>query len=176
MALESEKKFIVEPPESWTDLSHMFDDMIDILQISQTYLEPKGDEPSERVRETISGLDKSNKAVYHLNKKYYIKPGVNEEKEYEISKSEYKKLLKNCLKDKCEVKKTRFVFKYKGQIFELDIFKDHLSGLAILEIELINIKDEVKLPPFLKVIKEVTGSKQFNNFQLADKRLHNDEN
>ena len=174
MAIESERKYIVEPPKSWTDLSHMFDDMIDILHISQTYLEPKGDEPSERVRETISGLGKSNKAIYHLNKKYPIKPGVHEEKEHEISKSEYQKSLKEGRKDKCEVKKTRFVFKYEGQIFELDIFKDHLSGLAILEIELRNIKDEVKLPPFLKVIKEVTNNKDFNNFSLADKRLHKD--
>jgi len=75
--------------------------------------------------------------------------------------------------DKVEIQKTRFVFKFNDQVFELDVFKGPLKGLAILEIELEDMDDTVELPPFLKVIKEVTKDKKFNNFSLADKKLHN---
>ena len=51
------------------------------------------------------------------------------------------------------------------------MFKGHLKGLAILEIELDDKDDTVELPPFLPVIKEVTDDKKFTNFSLADKKL-----
>ena len=44
--------------------------------------------------------------------------------------------------------------------------------MAILEIELEDINDKVELPSFLKVIKEVTEDKRFSNFNLANKKLH----
>ena len=170
---EAERKYIVEVPSSWSKLSEMFDGMMDILKIEQTYLEPEGDEPSPRVRKTVHGLNGED-VEYHFNQKKPVKPGVHEEKEYEITKAQYEKHLKDARKDKSEVQKTRFVFKYNDQVFELDIFKKHLSGLAILEIELSSISDKVELPPFLKVIKDVTTDKKFNNYNLATKELHQD--
>lgn len=69
------------------------------------------------------------------------------------------------------MEKTRFVFDWHEQRFELDVFKGHLKGLAIMEIELDDKDDTVELPPFINVIKEVTKDKRFNNFSLADKKL-----
>ena len=54
--IESERKFLVKFPTSWSVLSELFDNLIDIWRIHQTYLKPEGDEPSARVRKTISGL------------------------------------------------------------------------------------------------------------------------
>lgn len=170
--LEIERKFLVKFPTSWSALSEMFDDLMDVKRISQTYLIPEKDQPSARVRKTIEGLTGDTDTVYHYNQKKPVDSGVHEELEKEISKSQYEKFLKKSHPDKIAVEKTRFVFKYNDQIFELDVFKGPLKGLAILEIELEDKNDTVELPPFLKVIKEVTKDKKFTNFALADKKLH----
>lgn len=170
--LEIERKFLVKFPTSWSALAELFDGIVDVKRISQTYLEPEEDEPSARVRKTVEGLTGDTETVYHRNQK---KPtgdtGVHEETESEITEKEYNQALKHANPDKCAVEKTRFVFKWHDQVFELDLFKGHLKGLAILEIELKDKDDKVELPPFLKVIKEVTKDKKFNNFSLADKKL-----
>ena len=170
--LEIERKFLVKFPKSWGALSEMFDDLIDVKRISQTYLYPKGDQPAVRVRKTVQGLTGDTDVVYHTNKKVMLEKGVHEETEKEISRSEYLRKLKEADPSKVEIRKTRFVFKYKNQVFELDVFKDSLLGLAILEIELKDKSQEVDLPPFLKTFKEVTNDSRFNNFNLASKSLH----
>jgi CYTH domain-containing protein len=170
--IESERKFLVKFPKSWIDLMGIFDDLIDVKRIWQTYLKPDNDEPSGRVRKTIEGLIGDKDIVYHYNQKKHIEAGVHKEKEYEITKAQYEKYLKKAHPNKVEISKTRFVFKYNDQTFELDVFKGPLKGLAILEIELDDIDDTVELPPFLKVIKEVTKDERFANYFLADKKLH----
>jgi CYTH domain-containing protein len=171
--LEIERKFLVKFPTSWSDLAELFDGIVDVKRISQTYLVAEKGEPSARVRKTVEGLTGDTDTVYHRNSK---KPtgdtGVHEETESEISDKEYQKALKKASPDKCSVEKTRFVFKWHDQVFELDLFKGHLKGLAILEIELEDKDDKVELPPFLKIVKEVTEDKRFNNFSLASKEIH----
>jgi|SRR5277367_4309337 len=170
--LEIERKFLIKFPSSWSALAELFDGIVDVKRISQTYLKPEKGEPSPRVRKTVEGLSGETDTVFHFNQK---KPtgdtGVHEETEHEISEKEYEKSLKKASPDKCAVEKTRFVFKWHDQVFELDLFKGHLKGLAILEIELDDKDDTVELPPFLKVLKEVTKDKRFTNFSLADKKL-----
>jgi CYTH domain-containing protein len=168
--LEIEKKFLVHFPKSWSELAELFNGLKDIKRISQTYLKAKGKDPSARVRKTIEGLTGDTDIVYHYNQKKFVQTGVHEETEHEITKAQYEKYLKDAHPDKTEVQKTRFVFDYHDQIFELDVFKGHLKGLAILEIELKKKNQPIDLPPFLKVIKEVTEDKKYNNFSLADKK------
>lgn len=170
-ALEIERKFLVRFPTSWSALSELFDDLMDVKRISQLYLKPEGDEPSARVRKTVEGLTGDTNTIYHFNQKKHVEEGVNEETEHEISQKKYEAYLKHPHPNKVAVEKTRFVFKYNDQVFELDVFKGPLKGLAILEIELKDKNDKIELPPFLKVIEEVTKDKRFNNFSLADKRL-----
>jgi CYTH domain-containing protein len=170
--LEIERKFLVKFPTSWSELAELFDGIIDVKRITQSYLKNEPGEQSARVRKTVEGLSGDTDTVFHFNqKKPTGQTGVHEEKEYEISEKEYEKHLKKSSPDKCAVEKTRFVFKYHDQTFELDLFKGHLKGLAILEIELKDPEDTVELPPFLKIVKEVTKDKRFTNFSLADKKL-----
>jgi CYTH domain-containing protein len=170
--LEKEKKYLIKSPSSWIDLGQLFDGIVDVKRITQSYLAPKPGEQAARVRKTVEGLSGDTNTVYHYNRK---KPtgdtGVHEETEHEISQKEYEAALKKSNPEKCPVEKTRFVFKYHDQLFELDLFKGHLKGLAILELEMEDMDKPVELPPFLKVIKEVTKDKRFNNFSLADKKL-----
>lgn len=170
--LEIERKFLVKFPTSWSALSEIFEDLMDVKRISQTYLKAEGDEPSARVRKTVEGLTGDTNTVYHFNQKKPVDSGVHEETEHEITQSQYQKYLNKANPDKVAVEKTRFVFKYNDQVFELDVFKGPLKGLAILEIELEDKNDTVELPPFLKMTKEVTDDKRFTNFSLADKKLH----
>ena len=167
--MEIERKFLIKFPSSWEALSELFDDIVDVKRITQTYLKPKGDEPSSRVRKTIEGLTGDTKTIYHYNQKKPVETGTHEETEREINEKQYNKYMEDPYPGKGPVEKTRFVFKYNDQIFELDVFKGPLKGLAILEIELDNKDDTVELPPFLEVIKEVTEDKKFTNFALADK-------
>lgn len=171
-ALEIERKFLVKFPKSWSALASIFDNLIDVKRISQTYLEPEDGEPSARVRKTIEGLTGDTDTVFHYNQKEPVETGVHKETEHEISKAQYDKYLKKAHADKIPVEKTRFVFKYNAQVFELDVFKGPLKGLVIMEIELKDKHQKVELPPFIDIKKEVTDDKRFTNFSLADKSLH----
>ena len=168
--LEIERKFLVKFPTSWSELADLFDHIVDVKRINQTYLVPEKGEQAARLRKTVEGLSGDTEVIFHYNRK---KPtgstGVHEETEHEISSEEYKKELKKADPKKHEVEKTRFVFKWNDQVFELDLFKGKLQGLAILEIELKDKDDTVELPHFLKILKEVTKDKRFSNYTLADK-------
>jgi CYTH domain-containing protein len=168
--LERERKFLVKFPKSWIQLSELFDHIVDVRRISQCYLTPEKNQQAVRIRKTISGLTGEEKVEYHFNQKKPIETGVHQEKEHTISKEKYQSMMKQADPKKCEVQKTRFVFDYHDQVFELDLFKGHLKGLAILEIELPDINDTVELPSFLPSIKEITDDKRYSNYSLADKR------
>lgn len=170
--LEIERKFLVQPPKSWSALEELFDGLIDVKRISQNYLKAEPGEEAARIRKTVEGLTGDTNTVYHYNHKDFVEAGVHEETEYEISKDKFETLLKKNHPDKSSLEKTRFVFDYNDQTFELDVFKGGLKGLAILEIELKNKKDKVELPPFLNIIKEVTQDERYTNYSLADKKFH----
>lgn len=168
--LEIERKFLVKLPNSWVDLAKLFDNVINIQRITQFYLKPEKNEPSARVRKTIEGLTGDTDTIFMYNKKHETShTGVHKEEEKEISEKEYNAYVKQCHPDKQAVEKTRFVFRFKDQDFELDIFKGDLEGLAILELELDSKNDKIKLPPFLHVIKEVTDNDKYSNYTLANK-------
>lgn len=168
--LEIERRFLVKLPNSWSELSDLFDNIVNIQRIIQFYLKSEKDEPSARVRKTIEGLAGDTEVNYTYNIKHKTsKKAVHKEEEKEISEKEYNAYVKQCHPDKKEVEKTRFIFNYKDQIFELDIFKGRLEGLAILELELEDKDDKIKLPPFLHIVKEVTNEDKYSNYNLADK-------
>jgi CYTH domain-containing protein len=172
--MEIERKYLVKLPSSWSALAELFDGILNVKRISQTYLVPEDGEPAARVRKTVSGLTGETDTEYHFNQKVPTgDTGVHQETEHTISEKEYHKALKKADPNKCAVEKTRFVFRWHDQDFELDLFKGHLKGLAILELEMDDKDDTVELPPFLKLIKEVTKDKRFTNFALADKSLKN---
>lgn len=167
--LEIEKKYLVKFP-SWDGVFEMLDSLDSIKRIEQVYLKPIKGDPAARVRKTVEGF-KNKKTYFDINQKKQIGTAVNKEKEKTISEKEYKKFLSHKDPNKKLVSKTRMVFIFKNQTFELDIFKDYLKGLLILEIELESEKQKVELPPFLKIVKEVTDEEKFSNFNLADKKV-----
>ena len=72
------------------------------------------------------------------------------------------------------VEKTRYVYPYKGKKMEIDVFP-FWNKQAYLEVELENENDAFELPPFVEVIREITGDKAYRNYALS-KKIPEEEN
>lgn len=168
MALEKERKFLVDIPTKIKDLQDMADCLVDIKEISQFFLK-KTDEGyyAPRIRKSVS-LYKNKKTTYTYTLKKQTKTiGINEEKEKEISEKEFKEFRNKKDESLKEIKKVRYDILYENQYFELDLFQNEYSGLAILELEMKDLNDKINFPKFLDVLKEVTKDPKYNNYQLA---------
>lgn len=153
-----ERKFKIQMP-----------DMKDItiehqsIDIQQHYLKGHGPKKHERIRRR----GKQGSHTYYHTTKRYIKKGTKIELEEKISKKRYYDLLNIADQKLFPIIKERICFLWENQYFEMDIFKKNLKGLCILEIEVGSKKQKVKLPPWIKVIQEVTDNKNYNNYELA---------
>jgi len=65
------------------------------------------------------------------------------------------------------ISKQRLCFIYQYQYFQLDIFGGANNGLTIIEIESTYQQKEIIFPPTLKIIREITAEKEFENNYLA---------
>ena len=58
-------------------------------------------------------------------------------------------------------------FIYEGQYFELDEYLDRLQGLVILETKGMAEGETVKLPGNVEIVKDITGDKNYYNYNLS---------
>ena len=65
-----------------------------------------------------------------------------------------------------QVRKDRYCLTYNDQYYEIDIFP-FWDDKAIMEIELKSEDEKVVIPPFIKVIKEVTNDNEYKNKSFA---------
>jgi CYTH domain-containing protein len=138
--------------------------------IVQVYLTPEEGFTSERLRVEI-GLDYK---LWHTRKRK-IATGTHDETTVEVSTRQHEEeLMQRRIPGSDTIVKTRHVFDYDGQCFELDYFHGHLDGLMVLEIELPSIDTDVRLPPFLVIEKEVTNDVRYSNAALAQHGLPTD--
>ena len=91
------------------------------------------------------------------------------ETERQITPREYVTLLEDADSTRETIYKKRTCFVWERQYFELDTFINPNIGITILEIECVN-EGDVNLPPFIKVIEDVTGRKEYYNYNLAKKQ------
>ena len=88
------------------------------------------------------------------------------ENEYEIDENRYEFLLKNRLKERNIIEKTRYCVNENGFTYEIDIYP-FWKNQAVMEIEL---EDEKIIPPsldFISIVKDVTFDKNYSNFALS---------
>lgn len=154
--LEIERKFLIEYP-STEFLSSLCG--VRVLKISQTYL--KDDSRIRRVEE-------KGKVYYIKTVKKRISEITREEKEWEIGKEEYYSSLENKKVGTNTIEKIRYAVDIDGIIYEIDIF-DFWNDRAFLEIELESENQDIRIPSFIKVIKEVTFDSRYKNYSLANK-------
>ena len=87
--------------------------------------------------------------------------------ERQINQNLYEIMLPIADPQRHTIHKLRKSFIWQGQYFEVDTYLDQLEGLVILETKGITEGEPLKLPPFLRIIKEVTGDKDYYNYHLA---------
>lgn len=88
------------------------------------------------------------------------------ENEREITEAEYGELQKKTILN--VIKKRRYIIPMDTLKFELDVFENAVeSGYAIMEAELPDESTEVKMPDFVKIIREVTNDSYYTNRNFA---------
>lgn len=157
--LEIERKFLLKklPTEMLAKTKH------EVLNITQYYLMIDG--IWQRFR--ISQSAKETKYIHTI--KHSLEPGVFQEDEREMSKAEFTKTLGANKNGAKVMEKFRYVVKFKGLKFEMDVYKN--LNLVTLEVELPKIDHVYKTPPAISkmILMELTGMKQFSNFNLSEK-------
>ncbi|MBQ6210428.1 MAG: AAA family ATPase [Prevotella sp.] len=133
--------------------------------ITQTYLVA---EPGCEVRLRRRGWD--GKYVYVHTTKKRISEREQIETERQINKNLYLSLLQQADPYRQTIHKIRKSFIWKGQYFELDDYKQPIDDLMILETKGITEDETVKFPPFLHVVKDITGNDDYYNYNIALKR------
>lgn len=158
--LEIERKFLIEYPDlEWLESlpnAHS-------VEISQTYLRPLN---GERIR--IRKRGEAGGYIYYKTTKRSITNMERIEVEQRLRKEEYEELLKYADPNRRTIEKTRWCLTWDEQYFEIDVFP-FWNDRALLEIELCNTDDEVRIPPQLKVIREVTDEPEYRNSSIAMK-------
>lgn len=158
---EIERKFLIKYP----DLEYLSTlKTCKKVEIVQTYLN-LSDDGSEEVRVRKRGLN--GHYIYFKTTKKKITDIKRIEIEKRLTKEEYFELLRNT-KDKYQIIKDRYCLIYDNQYFEIDIYP-FWNDKACIELELDNENQEIKFPPFIEIIKEVTGDKEYSNSRLATK-------
>lgn len=161
--LEQERRFLIEVPLTWMGKFKVL--TAEKVRIFQTYLIEPGEECS-RVR-CILKYPETRACEYTYTTKKYVSPGVNKENEISLTQPQYCDMLKKFDPARNRISKMRYYINFDNRKFELDIFDEELLGLAILEIELKSMAEEVLLPPYFKVVKEVTDDKSYSNMNLS---------
>ena len=157
---EIERRFLIYMP----DVSFLEENCKEKWEITQAYLKDHS---------RIRSIKKDGKTVYIKTVKKRISDIKRLEKEWEISESEFLESAVDKEDGTTEIVKTRYVYTNSGKDFEIDIFP-FWQDRAVLEIELKSETEEFTLPPFIKVIKEVTALRCYNNYSLA-KQVINEE-
>ncbi len=161
MAFEIERKFLIEYPD------------LNILEnypksdIAQTYLKTNDGMTSRVRKRTSDGVTK-----YIFTEKKSVTDLKCIENERELSEEEYLELLKLADPERRTVYKTRYCVPFGGRVVEVDIYP-FWGDRAIAEVEMESENEEVRLPEFIKVIRDVTADKQYKNAAIA-KRIPED--
>ena len=151
---EIERKFLIEYP----DISVIGSlDGVRITHLEQCYLEG-----GDRVRK----ITENGKTHFIKTVKKHITDIKREEKEWEISEEEYLDGVKGLARGTSVIAKTRYIIPCGGLFLEVDVFP-FWQDRAFLEIELSDQEQEIVIPDFLNVIKEVTSDKRYRNSSLA---------
>lgn len=158
VGIEIERKYIIKMPDL-SKLSSQND--YTVSEILQIYLPAKQGE-TRRVRRRSY----SDRTLYIETRKIRIDSMSSEEIERELTKEEFDSLAAAPLEGTAPIIKARHTFIYGGQLFEIDIYPEW-QHTAIMETELPTRDTEVKMPPFIEIIKEVTGDKSYSNASMS---------
>lgn len=159
LPLEIERKYLIKFP----DISLLEQQPVYMkIEMEQAYLKDQGETAGMRIRKsTLNG-----KTTYKKTFKRNITNVTRIEIEDDISEQSWLELLNEVDPESTPIKKVRHCFMYNSQLFELDIYP-FWSDRATLELEISSEDQQITLPPFIEVIKEVTEDKRYTNRSLS---------
>lgn len=162
--LEIERKYLVSAD---TDPDNLPVHAVPV-EIRQTYLKRDSSGATRRARETrtLGDSDFYGDSIYTYTEKVDISDLVRQETERIIGEREYLAKFQDKDHRAREIVKKRYSFIDNGQYFQLDILESP-QRLVLLEIELTEETDKLKLPDFIKVKKEVTNDRRYSNASIA---------
>ena len=158
MSIEIERKYIISMP-NFDDLKAC--DNYKSSEILQIYLNSDRG-VTHRVRKRSYGESIS----YTETKKTRINKMSAIEEEREISAEEFMTLSQNMREGSAPLKKVRHSFDYSGLCFEIDVYPEW-KRTSIMEVELESEDKSFEIPPFIKVVREVTGDKAYSNSSMS---------
>lgn len=161
---EIERKFLVEIPE-FENL-----DITRQIHIVQTYLQRGGNGSQRRVR----SICENNISSFTYTEKVFVTPVIREENESVIDENRYNELIKERDDTIEPVIKTRYCFDYKNQNFEMDVYP-FSDSLAVLELELSSPDQHIDFPPYVNILREISGDSRYSNASLATAGAFPDE-
>jgi|GEM_PF-31222 len=157
---EIERKFLIRRPDL-TLLENMPNcSEVDIIQ---TYL--CSDQPNLEVRVRQRGKD--GNYIYTETVKKRISKMKRVETERRITQREYLTLLMNADTKRRQIRKVRYCLTANNHYLEIDIFP-FWQKIALLEIELSDENQQINLPDFIEVVREVTDDMRYTNRALAE--------
>ena len=157
-AVEIERKYIIKMPDL-SVLSSQND--YTVSEILQIYL-PSEQGETRRVRRRAS----KDRTLYIETKKLRIDGMSSEEIERELTEGEFDLLASSPLAGTSPIIKARHTFIFEGQLFEIDIYPQWKST-AIMETELQARDTKIEMPPFIEIVREVTGVKGYSNAAMS---------
>lgn len=162
VAIETERKFLIHNPVDLVKLPVPHQ----VIDIEQIYLK-KSRKGQIRLRKRSQENEGS---VYYQTLKLPTRSAMSRvEIERQIGSVEYYRRQKDRDSNCAPIHKKRICFLWQNQYFELDIFTEPkwVRGLTLLEIELTEENDEVKIPAWLGKVTEVTSDPKYKNSNLA---------
>ncbi|MBE6331590.1 MAG: AAA family ATPase [Bacteroidales bacterium] len=157
LAIEEERKYRVKVTGQLPDCTES--------EITQTYLTAEPDCEIRLRRRSANGYVTN----IHTTRKR-LSPTEELVTERQVSNALYESLLQQADPYRRTIHKSRRSFIYQGQFFELDSYAAELDGLVILETKGIGKHEEMKLPPFLEIVDDITGNTAYLNYNLALRR------
>jgi CYTH domain-containing protein/predicted ATPase len=154
---EIERKFLVEMP----DLA-----LLEKLpgcrrvEIEQAYLPTTNDEKL-RIRKWVE----DGQAIYYKTRRRRVN-GRRLEVEERLTQRGYMEMMEEAGSALQLLHKTRYSIPYQGQQFQLNVYP-FWADRAVVKLELNEENADVQLPPQLKLIREVTGEREYKDYTLA---------
>ncbi len=162
--LEIERKLVIDEP----DREALSAAAVSESDIVQTYLLTT-EWDAERVRQRVVRDADGDRVQLTHTCKQSVSRGVAEELETEVDPATYDRLLARADPARVPIEKTRWVVPWGGLTLEIDGFRAP-AGLWLLEVELADaasLHDALDLPPWVRVVAEVTGDPAYSNVALA---------
>ena len=156
--LEIERKYLIYYPNI-KELDNM--DNCTKVDITQIYL--KSDDDTER-RIRSRGID--GDYSYYLTEKRKVTDVTRVEVERRLTEKEYLELLTKSDNKLHTIHKTRYCLTINNKYYEIDIYPEW-NRQAIMEIELSSEDEEVIVPDFISIYKEVTNDTKYKNYNMA---------